>query len=221
MRKQELHPRTAIINKKQKNESKNARLNALRWLAKKFPSAFDNSLQIRPLKLGIMDDVLTHADDAEKEGISKSKLREAVVVFTRRIDYLTSLKAQEIRIDLDGNPTAAVTEDEAEKAASKIKRRVENSAKNARKTSTTPTPTPSINRPVYPSNYKSAEHAPTYYSERSSDSDISGGSYNKPVNSPKSPAVIVKTKSSKQLDPQAVARLKEKLGLSRKKEAAE
>ena len=39
MRKQELHPRTAAINQKQKNMSKKARLDALSWLASKFPNA--------------------------------------------------------------------------------------------------------------------------------------------------------------------------------------
>src|SRR5262245_21314590 len=103
MRKQELHPRTAVINKAQKNKSKKARTDALLWLAANFPAAFDNSLRIRPLKIGIMDDILLYADKAEEVGISKSKLREAVVLFTRRLDYLACLKLRELRIDLQGN----------------------------------------------------------------------------------------------------------------------
>nr|WP_253664881.1 ProQ/FinO family protein [Legionella micdadei] len=133
MRRQELHPRTAVINKTQKNKSKKARNEALSWLAVTFPQVFDNSLRIRPLKTGIMHDILAYADKAQEAGISKSKLREAVVLFTRRIDYLTCLKAREMRIDLDGNPVAMVTEEEAERAAVKIKKRVEKSARNARK----------------------------------------------------------------------------------------
>lgn len=220
MRKQELHPRTAIINKKQKNSSKIARLAALSWLAETFPHSFDNSVQISPLKIGIMDDVLKHADKAAQAGISKSKLREGVVVFTRRIDYLTSLKAREMRIDLEGNPVAEVTEDEAEKAAAKIKRRVEKSAKNARKSPSPGTrqPIASESRPIYPSNYKSEHDAPKYYSDRSYDTDIASSTFSsKPV---KSAAVVVKHKTTRQYDPEAVARLKEKLGLSQKKSSA-
>ncbi len=125
MRKQELHPRTAVINKSQKNKSKNARSEALAWLAATFPPAFDNTLYISPLKIGIMADILKHADKAAEAGISNSKLREAVVLFTRRLDYLICLKSREMRIDLEGNPVSQVTEEEAECAAQKIKKRVE------------------------------------------------------------------------------------------------
>lgn len=68
-----------------------------------------------------MSDILQHAEKAEQVGISKSKLREAVVLFTRRLDYLACLKAREVRIDLHGNPVAEVTEEEAEHASMKIK----------------------------------------------------------------------------------------------------
>ncbi|MDI1352614.1 MAG: ProQ/FinO family protein, partial [bacterium] len=124
MRKQELHPRTAVLNKNQKNLSKKARTDALAWLAATFPLAFDNTLRINPLKAGIMDDILEHAEHAAENGISKSKLREAVVLFTRRLDYLACLKAREMRIDLQGNSMVAVTDEEAEHASLKIKKRI-------------------------------------------------------------------------------------------------
>src|SRR3990167_7488638 len=132
MRNQPLHLRTAIVNQKQKNLSKRAQHDALHWLAKTFPKAFDNRVSIQPLKIGIIDDILEHAEDAAKAGISKSKLREAVILFTRRIDYLTCLKIRETRIDLQGQPTTRPTTEEAECATLKIKRRIEKSAKNAR-----------------------------------------------------------------------------------------
>ena len=96
MSKHDLHPRTAILNQKEKNKCKLARLKALAWLAEKFPEAFCNQVRIRPLKIGIMDDIIRFTEEASAAGISKSKLREAVVVFTRRIDYLTCLKAREM-----------------------------------------------------------------------------------------------------------------------------
>lgn len=136
MRRQELHPRTAVINKTQKNKSKKARTDALLWLAANFPAAFDNSIRIRPLKIGIMDDILLHGDKAHEAGVSKSKLREAVVLFTRRLDYLACLKLRELRVDLQGNEVGEVTAEEAEHAAAKIKKRVEKSIRNARKLQT-------------------------------------------------------------------------------------
>ena len=79
MRKQTLHPRTAVINQKQKNQSKKTRLDALHWLQLTFPGAFDNRSKIQPLNVGIINDILAYAEQAAAVGISKSKLREAVV----------------------------------------------------------------------------------------------------------------------------------------------
>lgn len=193
MRPQELHPRTALLNKQQKITCKLARQRALRWLARKFPNAFDNSITIRPLKLGIMEDVLKFADEAAAQGISASKLRQAVVVFTRRVDYLTCLKAREMRVDLDGNETIAVTEGEAEVAAVKLKKRVEKSLRNSRR----------------------AEGGGVYKD--------SGSAWRKEYNYSNTnpqPAVIVKRKV-KQVDDYAVERLKSKLGLKRERECTE
>lgn len=208
MRKQELHPRTAVINQKQKNKSKKARLDALRWLAATFPTVFDNTIRIQPLSLGIMADILAHA---EASGISKSKLREAVVLFTRRIDYLTCLKAREMRIDLNGNPVAQVTEEEAALAAAKIKKRVEKSAKNARKNLTTSSPV----KPAYTSPRQvspPAQEFVPYYPERAPAYSVQ----NMAEPAARVASVTVTHKQTRQYDPDAVARLKEKLGLSRK-----
>src|SRR3990167_3159203 len=118
MSSQELHPRTAIINKTQKNQSKKAKKEALDWLAATF-DLFNTSLSIVPLSKGIIKEILNHPSTLEavsQKQISRSKIREAVVLFTRRIDYLTCLKAREIRMDLQENPTTRVTEEEAERA---------------------------------------------------------------------------------------------------------
>lgn len=213
MRKQELHPRTAVINKTQKNQSKKARTDALLWLAANFSAAFDNSLRIRPLKTGIMNDVLLHADKAAEVGISKSKLREAVVVFTRRLDYLACLKSREIRVDLYGNEVAEVTAEEAEHAAAKIKKRVEKGVRNARKMMAEKTSA----QPQLPASYQSKtsnqtmateDYLPTYPVR-------SYATQNAAAQPARASAVVVKHKTTRQYDPDAVARLKEKLGLSR------
>lgn len=213
MRKQELHPRTAVINKSQKNKSKKAKTDALLWLAANFPAAFDNSLRIRPLKTGIMDDILIHAEKAQEAGISKSKLREAVVIFTRRLDYLACLKAREMRVDLQGNEVAEVLEEEAEHAATKIKKRVEKSVRNTRKLMTEKTPVKA--QTSFSSSVKmpssSEEYLPIY--------PLRAPIAQNETQPSKTPAITVK--STRQFDPDAVARLKEKLGLSRTAEKKE
>ncbi|KTD62223.1 ProQ/FinO family protein [Legionella spiritensis] len=219
-RRQELHPRTAVINKTQKNKARKARHDALSWLAATFPQAFDNSIRIRPLKKGIMADILEYATQAEDAGISKAKLREAVVIFTRRLDYLACLKAREIRVDLQGDPVNAVTDEEAERAAVKIKRRIEKSLRNARQE-------------------QPAKQAPSQGEDRfnrmagqkqecSSTMEYNTGFPDRPpaFSSMQSAATqinnrtptVIKHRTSKSYDPEAIARLKEKLGLSRRDE---
>lgn len=213
MRKQELHPRTAMINKKQKNLAKKERHHALNWLAAVFPRAFDNRLSIQPLKFGIMDDILAHAEKAAVEGISKSKLREAVVIYTRRIDYLTCLKAREMRVDLEGNACTLVTEEEAEQATLKIKKRVEKSAKNARKTQgkisfSSSKSSKATSSTAYPDEQPSMPQYPLRQTAFNAEGRASFVTQKAPV--------VVTHKVSRAYDPSAVARLKEKLGLSRK-----
>lgn len=216
MRRQELHPRTAIVNKAQKNQSKLAKNKALAWLIKTFPKAFDTSLSIQPLKIGIMEDILIHAMQAHEAGISRSKLREAVVLFTRRIDYLACVKAREMRINLEGHAVAQVSDDDAEKAAIKLRKKVEKSARarqqsleqsnellaNA-KTKSSASLLASL--PLNQDNPHYIERPPSF------------NSLNANLAAPSKPTAVI-VKSSRQYDPDAVARLKEKLGLSRKAE---
>ncbi len=202
MRKQALHPTTASVNNKQKIASKNARHSALQWLIQQFPQVFNNEECIRPLKHGIMEDILSHAEKAAQAGISKSKLREAVVVFTRRIDYLACLKAQEMRIDLMGNPTVQVTIEEAEKAAAKIKKRIEKTIKNTHKTT--------VNSIKTPPATAAPKLTPHYYPEPAL--------LHQHTTIPKRPSPSITVKSTRTYDPKAVARLKEKLGLSAQKQ---
>ena len=207
MRKQVLHPRTAVINQKQKNQSKKSRYEALRWLAVKFPAAFDNTKQIMPLTIGIMSEILKYADEAAEAGISKSKLREAVVVFTRRLDYLACLKAREMRVDLMGNPVSMVTEEEAENASLKIKKRIEKAVKNIRATAVVAT----VSKSTVVKKKKAASPAYAYDIDYPDDASFM---FNEAPKSPAAPTITIKQKISRAYDPSAVARLKEKLGLS-------
>jgi ProP effector len=207
MSKQVLHPLTEKINKKQKAKAKQLRADALRWLAKTFPKAFDDSTSIHPLKTGIMKDILTHAETASA-GISITKLREAVIVFTRKIDYLTCLKAREMRIDLDGNPTVLVTEEEAAQAADKIKKHIDKCAKIAKQNAVEQS-VPAA-KSVPSSSAQLTQDSATYSSDM--DYDHRFAATQTPA---RAATVVIKHKTNKPFDPDAVARLKEKLGLSR------
>ena len=198
MKKNQLHPRTAIINLKQKNHCRLARLNALQWLVQQFPKAFDTTVHIHPLSIGIMDDIWSHAKAAELVGISKSKLRQAIVVFTRRIDYLASLKSGGIRVNLQGESCGMVTEEQALAAALKIKKRIEKNIRNHRRSSFLETQT--ARNAVEPIKYRPLErdHEPA----------------------PKKTEIVFKNKTTKTMDPDAVERLKSQLGLGLRKQEA-
>ncbi len=196
------HPHTNRLIKKQQLNAKQMRMEALRWLAKTFPKAFEDTKSIHPLKIGILQDILAHADRAEAEGISKSKLREALAVFTRKIEYLTCLKTREIRIDLDGMPTAQVTEEEALQAIEKIKKHVEKCAR--------------LNRQSMLLSSKGRSKGISQNKDFSSslEEDLEAALITSASSLARSATVLVKHKAAKAFDPDAVARLKEKLGLS-------
>ena len=74
---------------------------ALEILYKTFPKAFVKDGDIKPLKIGIFDDIKDRASSIE--GLSLSKVRSALRMYTTRLKYLYSLKAGAHRIDIDGN----------------------------------------------------------------------------------------------------------------------
>ncbi|NDH08857.1 MAG: activator of prop osmoprotectant transporter [Gammaproteobacteria bacterium] len=196
MKKNQLHPRTAIINVKQKNHCRLARRNALQWLTEQFPKAFDTTVQIYPLSIGVMDDILSYAKAAELAGISKSKLRQAIVVFTRRIDYLASLKSGGVRVNLQGESCGIVTEEQALAAALKIKKRVEKNIRNHRHSS------------FLEAQVARTAAEPLKYRHVEREHELA----------PKKTEIVFKNKTTKTVDPKAVERLKSKLGLGLRKQ---
>lgn len=209
---QHIHPITKEVNRKQIELSNQAKLDALNWLAETFPEAFNTEHRVRPLKKGIMDDIFAYLDENPDCDFSRSKLREAVVMFTRRMEYLVCLKCRNSRIDLQGDFAGEVTEEEAENAAEKIKiytsdgyeknkhayRHLVREPKKAnfepKKVSQTFTP-----------NYHS------YHSSSTQNMSLDAASEMKTTKT----QVTIKRKVAKKIDPEAVARMKAKLGIGK------
>lgn len=178
---------TSRLMVKQRNLSHYARLQALKWLSTRFPKAFCTETSIHALQLGMMEVLLAYADEAKLQGISKSKLREALVMFTHRLDYLACLKAQGPRINLEGEVVGEVSPEEAQNAAQKIKKHIEKNHRQQR------------NRANH-SNYSPVEPEMRY-------APVEATKVAKTVE------VVIKTKSAKPIDPTAIHRLRSKLGL--------
>lgn len=220
-----LHPKTQRLNRSQKQKANRARVDALSWLAETFPEPFNTEKQVRPLKKGIMQDILAYLDANPDNSMSKTKIREAVVMFTRRMEYLVCVKCRNKRIDLQGNVVEDVSDKEAEYAAEKIRLHVESAIEKAEK-------------PPRSRRYDACEKFPPrardlarkYEKERMSvvdngnnlhpsDMNYSSGVLSTPAmgQAPTQTQVTVKRKVAKRVDPDAVARLKAKLGIKKER----
>lgn len=73
----------------------------LELLYKTFPKVFVKEGDARPLKIGIFEEL--KAKIADMEGLSVSKVRAALRLYTSRLKYLYSVKEGAPRIDIDGN----------------------------------------------------------------------------------------------------------------------
>jgi len=205
-----IHPVTEKINQKQIQESNQARVEALKWLGKTFPEAFNTEHRVRPLKKGIMEDILSYMEQNNLQKVySKSKVREAVVMFTHRMEYLVCLKCRNDRIDLQGKFSEPVSVEESEFAAKKIKSHLQNaiSKSNSDEASF--------------SNYKKekASALPKSYQKYVGASSVNSGATSSASDNivTNKTQVTIKRKISKRIDPEAVARLKAKLGIKQER----
>ena len=203
-----IHPTTIKTNRIQIEQSNSARVDTLKWLAKNFPDAFDTQTRVRPLKKGIMQDIFDFIEDKDDVSISKSKLRETVVMFARRMEYLVCLKCRNDRIDLNGEFAGKVTIEESELAAKKIKKHLHDSIEkntfDEHKESTHDKYNTLDDRNRHHSYPNSASHP------------ISSNSFpNENAAAKPQTQVIIKHKISRRIDPEAVSRMKEKLGIKK------
>ena len=103
------------------------------YLANQFPKCFTTEGEVKPLKIGIFQDIIDRLGDNIQ--LSKTKLRLALRVYTASWRYLYSVKEGASRIDLDGNVCEAVTNEQATHAlellkASKAKVKAQRETKN-------------------------------------------------------------------------------------------
>ena len=91
---------------------------ALELLYVHFPKAFIKEGDCKPLKIGILEDLKPLIADIE--GLSISKVRAAVRVYTTRLRYFYSVREGAQRVDLNGNDVEPVTAEHAEYARSRF-----------------------------------------------------------------------------------------------------
>lgn len=84
------------------------------WLIEQFPKAFfPKSHLVKPLKLGISEDIIDVYERLEVRPFSKKLLREALNYYTASKSYLLAQKPEAPRLDLFGEPNGIVTAEQA------------------------------------------------------------------------------------------------------------
>lgn len=89
------------------------------YLAEKFPQCFSIKGPVKPLKIGIFQDLADKLDGDET--VSKTRLRQALRHYTSSWRYLKSVKQGTFRVDVDGNEVAEIDEEQANYASKTLK----------------------------------------------------------------------------------------------------
>lgn len=89
------------------------------YLAEKFPECFSVKGKVKPLKIGIFQDLAEKL--SEDETVSKTRLRQALRHYTSSWRYLKAIKLGVFRVDVDGKDVAEIDEDQANYASKTLK----------------------------------------------------------------------------------------------------
>ena len=121
----------------QHDTAKKNKLKTIDWLIENFPAAFfKKGKQVKPLKIGIFDDIIDFYERLDSPPFSKKTLREALNYYSASSAYLNCQKANSARVDLFGIEVDVVTDEQAKYAHQRFQQRyIEN-----QKTTDTRTP---------------------------------------------------------------------------------
>lgn len=98
------------------------------FLQKEYPQCFVANGKVKPLKIGIFQDLAKALED--KDIVSKRLLRMSLRHYTSSWRYLSAVKVGTPRVDLDGNEGEAVELQHAEHAAEQLKESKARAAKS-------------------------------------------------------------------------------------------
>lgn len=99
------------------DSAKKDKLKTIDWLTEHFPAAFfKKARDVKPLKVGIFDDIIDFYERLDSPPFSKKTLREALNYYSASPAYLNCQKADVARVDLFGNEVDVVTIDQAKYA---------------------------------------------------------------------------------------------------------
>ncbi|GHE90778.1 RNA chaperone ProQ [Thalassotalea profundi] len=89
------------------------------YLVEKFPGCFSLEGPVKPLKVGIFQELAEQL--AEDETVSKTRLRQALRHYTSSWRYLKSIKLGAYRVDITGAEVAEIDQEQADYASKTLK----------------------------------------------------------------------------------------------------
>lgn len=106
------------------NTVKKDKLQIIDWLIEHFPNAFfKKGNQVKPLKIGIFDDIIDFYERLDTPPFSKKSLREALSYYSASPAYLNCQKPDTARVDIYGNEVDIVTAEQAKYAHQRYQER--------------------------------------------------------------------------------------------------
>jgi len=99
------------------------------YLTEKFPECFSVKGQVKPLKVGIFQDLSEKLTDDET--VSKTRLRQALRHYTSSWRYLKAIKVGAYRVDIDGKDVSKIDEEQANYASKTLKESQEKFGNNS------------------------------------------------------------------------------------------
>ncbi len=107
----------------QYHAAKRDKLKIINWLIEHYPAAFFKKTRlVKPLKLGIIEDIFEFYHRLETPPFSKKSMRNALTYYCTSPAYLSAQKEGKARIDLYGNEMELVTAEQAKYAQLRYER---------------------------------------------------------------------------------------------------
>ncbi|MEW6992411.1 RNA chaperone ProQ [Colwelliaceae bacterium 6441] len=106
---------TEVVSENKRTSTKEI----IAYLAVKFPACFTVEGAAKPLKIGIFQELAEKL--ADDETVSKTRLRQALRHYTSSWRYLKAVKLGAFRVNVDGEQTAEIDQEQADYAAKTLK----------------------------------------------------------------------------------------------------
>lgn len=102
------------------------------WLIEHFPNAFfKKSSEVKPLQIGIFEEILDFYERLDTPPFSKKILKESLNFYSSSPAYLKCQQPGVARVDLFGNELDEVTNDQAKYAYQRYQERYNNNGEQA------------------------------------------------------------------------------------------